>query len=158
MMTEHPSEQELQQFVSDNSLCTSATRSHIEGCESCQAQVASYGLVLSAIRQQPKPAFDFDVAALVLPQLQAPLSAEELAIAGLRPWKDRFFPFLLAVIILPLTGIPLYLLRKNIFFLFTDVSAIFIYAMAAAALVVIGFKIAGMYRTYQKQLKTLNFY
>jgi len=157
-MTEHPSEQELQQFVSDNSLCTPATRSHIEGCESCLAQVASYRLVLSAIRQQPKPAFDFDVAALVLPQLESPRTAEDPAIARARSFKDRFFPFLLAAVVLPLTAIPLYLLRKNIFFLFADASGIFIYVIAAATLFFIGFKITGMYRTYQKQLKALNYY
>ena len=149
MTTEHPSEIELQQYVLDKPGCTTEIIEHIEVCENCQANVAMYRLLFFEIKQQPKPAFDFDVSGLVLSQIPTAKS---------RFLPDSFFTYVLAVIVFCTIGIPLYLFRKNILNMFTEISTFFMYTIVAATIIIVLFKIMDMYKRYQKQMRALNFY
>jgi hypothetical protein len=149
MTNGHPSDRILQEYSLDRSGVTAEVVTHIDACATCQAHVAAYRQLFTEVNRLPRPAFEFDTASLVLSQLPA-------ARPGLS--KGRGLVFLLALLITPVIGIPLYLLRRNIFYLFTDVSAFFLYMMAGATLVVLFFKIHSMYRKYHRQLDALNYY
>jgi len=149
MINGHPSDRILQEYALDRSGVMAEIVTHIDACATCQAHVAAYRQLFTEVNRLPRPAFEFDIASLVLPQLPA-------ARPGLS--KDRILVFLLALLVIPVIGIPFYLLRRNIFYLFTDVSALFLYMMTGAALVILAFKIISMYKKFQRKLDTLNFY
>jgi len=149
MTTAHPSDTELQQYAMDKTGCTAEVITHIDTCENCQAGVAAYRLLFAEIVQQPKPAFDFDVSGLVLRALPA---------APVKTPPERAFGYWFAVFACCAVSIPLYLFRKNIYFLFEGVSVYFIYVIAGAALPVVVVRFLSMYRKFQKQMKSLNVY
>jgi hypothetical protein len=154
MNSRHASEMEIQQYVSDEQGCSKETIAHIGLCEKCQAAAAGYRLLFTEIKKQPRPAFDFDVSGLLLPQLNAgPALAAQRA-----SWMDRYFRYVMAVIIFAVTAIPAYLFRKNIFYTFTGISSFFLYTILAAALIIVWWRIADMYKKYQKRMETLVFY
>jgi hypothetical protein len=156
MSNTHASEMELQQYASDKAGCPEVVIAHIEACANCQAEVAAYRLLFTGIRDQPAPAFDFDVSALLLPQLTtAPAPPAEGQLAS---GAGRRFPYLMAALIFGVTGIPAYLLRKNIFYAFTGISSFFLYVILAAALIAVLWRVLDMYRKYQQRMDRLHFY
>jgi hypothetical protein len=168
MSNEHASEMELQQYVLDKDGCSKGAVAHIELCEECQAGVAAYRLLFAEIGRQQRPAFDFDVSALLLPQVAVvpePVKAAAPALVGgqfgqgfpvSRP--DRHFRYLIGALIFFITGIPAYLFRKNIFYTFTGISSFFLYIIIAAALIIVLWRIMDMYKRYHRRLEALTYY
>ena len=148
-MTQHVTDQELQQYAMDKARCAAGSVQHIESCEACRAGAAVYRPVFSDIAEQPKPVFDFDVSALVLRQLPAPAS---------KALPEKGFNYWLAGIVCFAAGIPLYLFRKNIYFLFEGISGYAVYIMAGIALPAVLIPLLTMYRKYRQQMKALNLY
>ena len=70
MTGEHLSEEEIQLYVLQANELTQPAKQHLEQCTPCQARAKEYELLFSGIQSLDKPSFDFDVAALVLPQLE----------------------------------------------------------------------------------------
>jgi hypothetical protein len=147
-MNIHPSEKEIQQFSIDKSGCDTAAILHIETCEVCMAEVAHYQFLFTEISQQNKAAFDFDLSALVLPQL--PIAKSRLS-------PDQFISGFLIFFISCFVGVPLVLFNKYILNMFSDISPFFIYAIIGSATVIVIYKTLGMYKKYQKQMQLLNF-
>jgi hypothetical protein len=141
MTSLHLSQEELQ-MIAGGQPVADASKQHIESCALCQQQLAVYTLIVSTISKAPKAAFDFDLAALVMPQLQ-PAPAKK--IFPLRP-------FIIAAFI----AMPLYLFRKNFLLLTTGISTAFLLLSVAACIVIIGFSISKLYHKYQRQLDQLN--
>lgn len=163
MNTEHASEMELQEYALDKYGCSKQAITHIEVCENCQAGVAAYRLLFDKIKKQPKPAFDLDVYALLLPQISVglqPIKAVQTAVHAGHPASraDRYFKYSMAVILFLIIGIPVYLVRKNIYYTFTGVSSFFLYTIIAAALIIVLLRIMNMYKRHQKRMKALHFY
>ena len=157
----HPSDMELQQYVLDKIVCPADVLAHVDGCADCQAAIAVYGLLFGALEQQPRAEFNFDAAALVMERvMEEEAGAVEVA-AGTTPVKkreDRSFSFAMAGIIAIVGGIPAWLFRKNAFYVFTGVSAVFLYLMVGAALMFVVLRIVAMYRKYQRRMQALQFY
>jgi hypothetical protein len=149
MMTSHPSEREIQQYALDKPGCTKTLIEHIESCEHCRAGVTTYQLLFSEIKQQPNPAFDFDLSALVLPHL--PSSPPRLS-------ADRFIAGFLVFFICCCVGIPIFLFRQYLLNMFSGVSSFFIYSIICSAVIIVLFKTLDMYKKYQKQMQLLNFH
>jgi predicted cobalt transporter CbtA len=149
MMTQHVTDQELQQYAMNKAGCAVGSTQHIESCEACRAAAGVYRQLFADIAQQPKPVFDFDVSALVLRELPVP--------AG-KTVRERGFNYWLAGIVCFAIGIPLYLFRKNIYFLFEGISGYAVYIIAGAALPVVLIRLWTMYRKYRQQMKALNLY
>jgi hypothetical protein len=147
-MNIHPSEKEIQQFAIDKSGCDAAAIFHIESCEECMAEVAHYQFIFTGIRQQSKAAFDFDLAALVIPQLSS---------AKTRLSPDQFISGFLVFFISCFVGVPLVLFNKYILNMFSDISPFFIYAIIGSVTVIVIYKTLSMYKKYQKQMQLLNF-
>lgn len=147
-MNIHPSEKEIQQFAIDQTVCDTATIIHIGACMECKAEVSNYRLVFSEIKQQSKPSFDFDLSALVLPQLP---------VAKTRLSPDQFISGFLIFFISCFVAIPVCLFNKYILNMFGDISPFFIYAIIGSATVIVIYKTLMLYRKYQKQMQLLNF-
>ena len=141
-MSQHLSDEVLQLIASGQQIAETVTLRHIESCALCQEQLDSYTLIVSAIKEQPKAAFNFDLAGAVLKQLPP------------APAKKTFSvrPFLIAAFI----AIPLYLFRKNFLLLTTGISTAFLLISAVACIIIIGFSIFKLYHTYQRQMAQLN--
>ena len=142
MISQHLSEEKLQMVASNQQVADAATTQHIEGCTICQEQLEVYKLIVSTINEQPKAAFNFDLADAVLQQLQA------------APAKKTFSlrPFIIAAFI----AIPLYLFRKNFLLLTTGIPAAFLLLSIVASIVIIVINIFKLYHTYQRQMEQLN--
>jgi len=149
MTSEHPSEAMLQQFALNARECSKETATHIEQCKSCQADVAIYQLMFSEIKQQPQPAFDFDVTGVVMPQVQALKKS---------PVKDSFSTNFITVAICCIAVVPLYLFRRNILFIFSGISSLFIYVSVACTIAILAYSIFKMYKRYQQKMQAINFY
>ena len=142
MISQHLSEEKLQMVAGSQQVADAATTQHIESCAICQEQLEVYKLIVSTINEQPKAAFNFDLAGAVLQQLQA------------TPAKKTFSlrPFIIAVFI----AIPLYLFRKNFLLLTTGIPAAFLLLSVVAGIVIIVINIFKLYHTYKRQMEQLN--
>lgn len=176
MTTGHLSETALQQYALDESAAPMECREHIAACDNCRAEAMTYRLLFAGIKEQPEPAFDFDVAGLVLAQLPAEPAAvpgaltDELAGGpqgagpGMAPAARRRFgkwslsTWLQAFVFSCTVAVPLYLFRRNISNVFTEVSVFFMYVIVAAAATAVFFQMRSMYRKYRRQLRILNYY
>lgn len=143
-MSQHLSEEELQMVASSKQFADAVKGQHIESCPLCQEQLEVYKLLVSTINEQPKAAFNFDLADAVLQQLQP------------APAKKTFSlrPFIIAAFI----AIPLYLFRKNFLVLTTGIPSAFLLLSVVACITIIVINVFKLYHTYQRQLEQLNIY
>src|SRR5215204_1670144 len=68
-MVKHLTDDEVQQFVIDRQHCEVKIAEHIHTCKECKIKAEVYRSLITGIKQQPQPVFDFDLAAAVLTQL-----------------------------------------------------------------------------------------
>ena len=147
MIAGHLSENDIQQYVSDSLLCEQSIMEHIESCDACKEKAETYRILFSGIEQQTKPAFEFNLADLVLSQLE--------------PSKPKFSGDIFAVYLFAGIGIIAVLLSGILFSkyfsdLFTGTSTLFLYLFAAITLVTLLFQGVEIFRRYQKQMNALN--
>jgi anti-sigma factor RsiW len=142
----HLSEEELQQYILDRPACTPEDIAHLDGCPDCQAQVAAYGLLMEGLSQQPAPVFGFDVSAIVMGQLAE--SAERRV--------ERPSWWATAALILLVTAVPAWLFRKSAYYVFTDISAVFLYLILAAAGVFVLLRVLHLIKRYQQIINIIN--
>ncbi len=147
MIAGHLSENDIQQYVSDSLLCEQFIIEHIESCDTCKEKAEAYRILFSGIEQQAKPAFEFNLADLVLSQLE--------------PSKPKFSGDIFAVYLFMGIGIVAILLFGILFSkyfsdLFTGTSTLFLYLFAAISIVTILFQGVEIFRRYQKQMNALN--
>ncbi len=147
-MNIHPSVKEIQQFAIDQSDCNTETIAHMKSCGECMMEVSNYRMVFSEMKQQPKPKFDFDLSAIVLPQL--PVAKSRLS-------PDQFISGFLIFFISCFIGVPVCLFNRYILNMFSDISPLFIYAIIGSATIIVIYKTLSMYKKYQKQMQLLNF-
>lgn len=141
----HLSARELQEYILDRSSLAADRAAHAGVCPDCRAEIEAYTLLMEGLGRQPKPAFDFDVAAAVLAQLQP---AEQKA--------DRRYRYILAAVITVITGVSALLFWRSAYFVFTDISAVFLYPALAAAGLFILLKTLQLYKKYQQIFHLLN--
>ena len=81
MNTKHLTEEEVQTYAIEEAACDVDVRDHVQGCQHCRARVETYRMLITVIKEQPEPAFDFDLSELVLsrlPQTPAKTNKEKL--------------------------------------------------------------------------------
>jgi len=144
MKTMHPVEEAIQQYAIDPAGCQPADRQHIAGCNHCLANTGLYTQLFSAVQQQPSPAFDFDLAALVLNQLPQRKTAGSpgFLVAGL----------LTAIAV----AVPAWLFRKYLLTVFTGMLPMTIYLVVIIGVAIVIFQGVDMYRKYDKLLSAVN--
>ena len=148
MISKHVSEEEIQLYVLDSKQVPPPVKEHLELCADCQARVREYELLFTSIQSLDKPSFDFDVAALVLPQLPEPEKAPSYKLAGF---------ILITLAIAALVSLPFLLFDYKIANLWNNISPWLIGLVAIVAIAFIGINIWDMYRRYRQQLQKLSF-
>jgi len=146
MKTEHLSEIEGQQYVLNKTNCERNIIEHIESCAECAAEAENYRLMFAAIKQQPKPVFDFDVSQLVLARLPQSKSSFSL---------NFLFYFLFAVA-LGSIGLLAYVFRQYLLKIFTGILPMVMYMIITITVAILIFQGIEIYRKYQKQMRSLN--
>jgi hypothetical protein len=144
----HLSEDAIQQYVLDASSCETDIIEHSGSCEICKTRIANYRSLFAAIREQPRPAFEFDVAALVLSQLEG--RTKELP---RREWPL----YLLISAALSLLAVPLYILRKDIIIMFAGILPITISLVTISTILVFSFQGIELLKKYKWRSDALNY-
>jgi hypothetical protein len=141
----HPSDEVLQQYALDSVTSTPGEIDHIRNCPVCREAVAAYGMLATALKEQPAPAFGFDLAASVIARLEAPREKK-------RKEGGALTGILIALIVL----VPAWLFRKSAYFVFTDMSAIFYWLLLVAAGIAVGLFLLRLHRKYQDVINLIN--
>ncbi len=157
MTTNHLSEKEIQQFALDKFSCRKEIAEHIDLCESCRTQAATYQLLFGEIKEQQKPDFDFDVSALVLQQLARTKTV---------PLWYRLTLYLLSLAVIAAFGGLIYINRVYISYFFqkyivgaaSGIPVAVIGLISAPIITILIFQCLEMYRRYQRKMEVLNFY
>ena len=145
-MVKHLSDDEVQQFVVDKLNCEKEILEHVHLCEGCKTKVEVYRLLVTGIKQQPQPAFDFDLSATVLQQL--PLLKEKTS--------DRTLLWALIFIGVVFVGLIGYYFQHSFAYLFEGISAIFMYLIVISVVTVLAGLFIDMYKKYNKEMKLLD--
>ncbi len=147
MIAEHPSENDIQQYVSDPLLCDESIIRHIESCKTCMENAEAYQLLFEEIQKQPKPVFDFNLADLVMTQVeQAKPSISMNTLAA----------YLLSSIGITAVLITCFLFHEYLSGLFIRYSNLLIYLFLAITTVAFLFQCFEICRKYKKQIGVLN--
>jgi len=145
MVVKHLTDDEVQQYVVDKQYCEVKIVEHIHLCEECRSKVEVYRLLITNIRQQPQPAFNFNLSELVVQRL--PLSKEKRS--------DGLLLWILLFIGIGSMGAILYYFEISFVYLFRGIAAIFIYLIIITALTVITGLFIAMYKKYNSEMKLL---
>lgn len=147
MMSHHLTDHEIQEYIS--ALMQHEPHEalkHLVTCEACNKEVNDYLLLMSDIKKQERPSFDFDVSTLVLSQLpiQKKGKVQETIYA--------YYEVILAILVL--FGL-LYYYRKTLYLLFSASLLINLLMITTAALIMM-FLIYDMHHRYQKKMMILH--
>jgi len=148
MVTKHLTDDEVQQIAVDKSNCEKRIAEHIHLCEECRSKVEVYQLLIAGIKQQPQPAFDFDLSKMVLQQLPSAVSKVS---------TDKLLVWLFVSTGIIFIGGGLYFFQSY-FDLFEGIRTIFIYLIAITAVTVLAYLFADMYKKYRHGMKVLDLY
>ena len=148
MVTKHLTDDEVQQYAVNKSNSEKRIGEHIHLCEECRSKVEVYQLLITGIKQQPQPAFDFNLSELVVQQL--PLPKEKTS--------DRLLLWMLLFIGISFIGAIFYYFEGSFDYLFRGIAAIFIYLMIITALTVFTGLFLDMYKKYSNEMKLLDSY
>jgi hypothetical protein len=148
MVVKHLTDNEVQQYVVDKQHCEVKIVAHIHLCEECRSKVEVYQLLITEIKQQSQPAFDFDLSKMVLQQLPSPVPKVS---------NDKLLVWLFVSIGIVFIGGGLYFFQ-NYFDLFEGIRAIFIYLIVITAVTVLAYLLIDMYKKYKQGMKVLDLY
>lgn len=148
MVTKHLTDDEVQQYVVDKQNCEMKIVEHIHLCGECKLKAEIYQSLVTGIKEQPQPAFNFDLSKLVVQQLP---SAKETA-------SDGLLLRLLLFIGVALIGTGAYFFEGSFVYLFKGVAAILVYLIIITAVTVCIGLFIDMYKKYNNEMKLLDSY
>jgi len=149
MINKHVNDDEIQQYVLQKADCDIDIIKHIRSCETCKIKAEQYNLLFEAIKQQEKPAFDFNIADLVIEQL--PKSRYKVS-------TGKLFSYFIIFISIFSLSIIFYFFRDSLLSLFKGISPILVALIITTVTCLFVILFIDMYRKYQAQMKALNFY
>ena len=149
MTNKHLNDDEIQQYVLQKTECDGDIVKHVESCETCKIKAKQYDLLFEGIKQQEKPAFDFNIPDLVIAKL--PQS---------RYWfsTDTLFFYFIIFICVFFLSIFSYFFRDGLLSLFKGVTPILVALIVTTVTCLFIFLCIDMYKKYQAQMKVINFY
>ena len=146
MVTKHLTDDEVQQYVVDRQHCEMKIVEHIHLCRECKLKAEIYQSLVAGIKQQPHPAFNFDLSELVVQQLPSPKQKT----------NDRLLLWMLLFTGIGFMGTVLYYFEGSFVYLFRGIAAIFIYLIIITALTVFTGVFIDMYKKSNRELKLLD--
>ena len=147
MITKHISDTDIQQYILDKENCEINIIDHVKMCKDCKTKAELYQQLFKEIKEQTKPAFDFNLTYLVLSQITKPRAKFSSTI---------FFVYLLAFAGIGLIIISFYFLREHISKRSSDVSPFFMDSMIIISATILVFQGIDVYRQYRKKMNILN--
>jgi len=148
MLIKHLTDDEVQQYAINKSNCEKRIVEHIHLCEECRSKVEVYQLLINGIKQQPQPAFNFDLSKMVLQQLPSP----KTSIAN-----DNALIWIFGFMAMAFLGGAIYFFQSY-FDLFESMRTIFIYLIVITAVTVLAYLFIDMYKKYKHGMKVLDLY
>ena len=149
MKTNHLLESEIQQYCLDRLNCEKHIIDHIQSCESCKEKVEAYTVIFSTIKDQPEPAFDFDLTDMVMNQL--PQTKPNVIV-------DKTMIFVLSFIALIAVGFTIVFFGSWFSELMTKITPMLIYFLSTCVVSLMIFMGIDLFSEYHKKLKILNYY
>ncbi|SRR5258706_2899826 len=147
MTIKHLTDDEVQQYVLDGVSAGKETAAHVHNCQECSARVETYRLLITGVKQQAAPIFDFNLHELVLSRLpsRVPKPATDPSLA----WV-----FILASVVF--TGVAIYFFRNYLADLFAGITSLLFYLAVISTFIVSIALCIDMYKTWQKKMKSLD--
>lgn len=143
MITAHLTDEEIQLYVAEPHAISQQMANHIQGCAICQSKAANYVLLFNNIKAAAKPAFDFDLSALVMEQLPAPKRAF--------PWAA----IVVSVFSVAMIAVSAIFFWSAIAASVRAVSGVLLTIAAAGALTILVFQVVEMFKEHQKRIDTI---
>ena len=147
MVTKHLLDDEVQQYAVNKFSCEKRIAKHIHVCGECRSKVEVYQLLITGIKQQPQPAFNFDLSKSVLQQL--PSQEAKTANDSLLIWLFIFTG-------ISFTGGGLYFFRNYFKYFFEGIETILGFLIVVTAVMVLAGLYLDMYKKYRKEMKVLD--
>jgi hypothetical protein len=147
MKSKHITDNEIQQFVLDETSCPFGTIDHMRVCRNCRAKAETYKLLFSEIKRQPKPAFDFDLTELVLSNIVHKEAVDSQTSALI---------WLFTIIALGSVVITIYLFGNYTIRVFAGVSSMAMYLVVTTSVLLLLLQGIQMFRKYRKQMASLD--
>lgn len=148
MVTRHLTDDEVQHYVVDRQHCEMKIVEHMHLCGECKLKAEIYQSLVTGIKQQPQPSFEFDLPGLVVLRLPSPKQKT----------SDRLLLWVLLFIGIAFIGICIYFFEGAFVYLFEGITAIFIYLIIITAVIVFTGLFFDMYKKYNKEMKLLDSY
>ena len=149
MVNKHFTDDEIQLLAIDKIVTDAAADTHLNTCDLCKKKVEVYQAMITGVKQQQQPAFDFDLASFVLKKLHVP--APEAA-------NDRVATWVLIFVSIGAFTSAIYFLRSYLANVFQSVATILIYLIAISAITVIVAIFFDTYNRFRKKMKVLDAY
>ncbi|WP_295720127.1 hypothetical protein [Mucilaginibacter sp.] len=145
MSSYHPSDNDLQQYALEGTFAGEDIAAHAQGCAACSAKLANYRLLTQQMSTMQKPAFDFNLAQLVLGQLPAP-KAEF-------PWITVLGVALTMIFLATVSLV----FGSYLVLLFKSLPALFVAILTSSAVAVFGGVLNTIIKEHHDQMKKLDF-
>ena len=142
MKNKHINEIEIQQYVMCKDDCDIIIIEHINHCQKCKAEVEIYELLFAAIKKEPNPVFEFDIANLVMQQLP---KKENFSF-------DKYLIALLSGVSTTVLSILIYLTNKYFPTVFNGISSIQFSLIMVTILMISVFIYIDMNKNYKNQM------
>ncbi len=147
MKSKHLSDTDIQEYILGESDREMYVMEHLQECRRCKAKTETYRQLFLLIKAQPKPEFNFDLSAAVLPKITPSIFS-----------LTFFLVYLLAGAGFTCIGLVFYLFREYVAVLFSGFSATLLSLMVAATLAILIFQSIDLIRKYDHKMDELNLY
>lgn len=144
MLSKHLTDEEIQQLLFDEPASKDEMTEHLRICVDCKAKLGAYKALFVKITEQEKPAFEFNLAELVVAQLPK----QKIA-------KDRLPVFLLVFVMILFAGTG-FAFRRYMDFLFAHIASLGGYLMISSVIIILLFFCLDMYKNYQRKMQALD--
>lgn len=149
MKTIHASDKEIQQYTINKLDCEIRVAEHIHTCAQCNEAVLVYRELFIEIKDSPKASFDFDLSNLVLEQIPSPR----------RKFSLSDFPVhLVGISCFIILCLLAFSMRGYLTIIFPSLSTMMVLLISFSSITLLGFLSIETYKTYQDQLRKLDFF
>ena len=146
MVKPHLSDEQVQELAMGNITLSQELAAHVESCAHCKARVENYQLLFSTIEEQKAPAFDFDLAATVVAQIESPAA---------RPRTNSLWWLFALTMVAIIAGVSIYFGEYMQTFV-EGLKSIATYLVIASGIVLSVLLVMDQYKTFQKKMKMLD--
>lgn len=145
MLNGHLSDEQIQELAL-NATPASEAVTHAANCPECKTRVENYWLLINAIVQEPAPAFNFDLAAAVVAQIETPPA---------KPKTNGLWWLFIITITTILVGAGIYF-GGYMSELYEGIKSLAIYFIAITGIILGIALVIAQYKTYQLKIKMLD--